>query len=183
MSEIGTRIEARAGTTAPRKLTRPDREAAAKALAAAFWDDPLMTYIWPSDRMRTNILPVFMRGAIQLAAPHNESFTAEPQPVGGALWLPPGKTKIPLPTILRILLPDIWRWRPASLMRFMRIMDEFERKHVKSTHWYLMVLGVEPSKQGQGLGGLLMSDVLRRADAQGLRRLPGDPEGAKRAVL
>jgi ribosomal protein S18 acetylase RimI-like enzyme len=35
-------------------------------------------------------------------------------------------------------------------------------------HWYLWGLGVEPSRQGQGIGGMLIQPVLARADASGL---------------
>lgn len=169
MAEMRTDTAAtEAGGRAPRPLGTSEREAAAQALVRAFWDDPLMTYIWPSDALRRTLLPIFMRGAIQLAAPQRETFTAEPDPIGAALWLPPGKAKIPTPRVLRILAPNIWRWRPGPLTRFMRVLDELDRKHIKYDHWYLMVLGVDPPKQGQGYGGVLMSDVLRRADEQGL---------------
>jgi GNAT superfamily N-acetyltransferase len=158
----------------PHRIAPAEREAAAQALARAFWDDPLMGYIWPSDPMRQTLLPIFMRGAMQLAEPYRESFTAGSPPVGAALWLPPGKTKIPTLSVLRILLPNIWRWRLGPLQRFGGIMDEFDTKHAAAfartpdahDHWYLMVLGVDPPRQGQGLGGLLMSDVLKRADNQ-----------------
>jgi GNAT superfamily N-acetyltransferase len=36
-------------------------------------------------------------------------------------------------------------------------------------HWYLMLLGVDPARQGQGLGAEVMAPVLARADAD---RLP-----------
>ncbi len=156
------------GGAAPRKLAPDEREAAAQALVRAFWDDPLMMYFFPEDGLRRTLLPILMRGAVKLAAPHRETFTAEAAPIGAALWLPPGKSKIPLASILRIMLPDVWRWRPRSLRRFLAVMDEFDKKHPKQDHWYLMVLGVDPPRQGQGLGGLLMSDVLGRADRDGL---------------
>jgi GNAT superfamily N-acetyltransferase len=159
---------------APHHMAPAEGEGAVQALSRAFWDDPLMGYIWPGDEMRRKLLPIFMRGAIQLAAPHHESFTTGDTPVGAALWLPPGKTKIPIPSVLRIMLPNLWRWRLGSLRRFGGIMDEFDRKHHEAfaggglhDHWYLMLLGVDPPKQGQGLGGLLMSDVLARADGEG----------------
>ena len=48
-------------------------------------------------------------------------------------------------------------------------------------HWYLMVLGVEPAHQGQGIGRRLIAPVLRQADAAGLpcyleTELPRDVE-------
>lgn len=154
----------------PRRLERADREAAAQALARAFWDDPLTNYWWPGDAHRRVMLPILMRGGIQLAAPYDETYTAEESPVGGALFLPPGKSKLAMTSVLRVMAPNLWRWRPASLFRFLGTLDELERKHdaaLEEPHWYLMLLGVDPPRQGQGLGGVLMSDVLRRADSAG----------------
>ena len=168
MEEGGSPTQAAGGVT-PRKLQRADTDPASRALARAFYDDPMIEYIWPDERMRGSLLPIFMRGAIKLTNPYGETFTTAGAPEGAALFLPPGKTKIPTVPMLRILLPDIWRWRPGSFMRFMGIVNEFEHLHPSDAHWYLMVLGVDPPRQGQGIGGMLMSDVLGRADAD---RLP-----------
>ena len=35
-------------------------------------------------------------------------------------------------------------------------------------HWYLMILGVDTAKQGQGVGSSLVAPMLARADADGL---------------
>ena len=161
-------VEPGAGIAAPRRLERADMEPAAQALARAFFDDPMMQYIWPQDRMRSGMLPVFMRAAIKITAPHGESFTTPGSPEGAALFLPPGKPVIPPGPMMRVLLPDIWRWRPGPFMRFMGIVNEFEHKHPPQLHWYLLVLGVDPPRQGQGVGGVLISEELARADADKL---------------
>jgi len=159
------------GTRAtPRKLERGDRHAAAQVLVRAFWDDPLTNYWFPSDAHRRVMLPIMMRGGIQLAAPHDETFTLEAAPAGAALFLPPGKSKLAMASVFRVMAPNIWRWRPGELVRFVATLDEFEKKHdalEMAPHWYLMLLGVDPPRQGQGLGGALLSDVLARADAAG----------------
>ena len=36
------------------------------------------------------------------------------------------------------------------------------------TFWYLLTLGVDPPRQGRGIGSALMRPVLTRADAEGL---------------
>lgn len=41
--------------------------------------------------------------------------------------------------------------------------------HPQEPHWYLAVLGVDVSRQGKGLGSLLMKHTLARVDAE---RLP-----------
>ena len=154
-----------ASAATPRKLEKPDIEPAAKALARAFFDDPMIEYIWPDEPKRSELLPIFMRGAIKLTGPYGESFTTAGGPEGAALFLPPGQSKVPTMPMMRIMLPDVWRWRPGSFMRFMGIVNEFEHMHPAERHWYLMVLGVDPPRQGQGVGGMLISDVLQRADS------------------
>jgi ribosomal protein S18 acetylase RimI-like enzyme len=46
---------------------------------------------------------------------------------------------------------------------------EVHKQSVQGAHWYLWGLAVKPSRQGQGIGGMLMQPVLARADAD---RLP-----------
>ena len=46
--------------------------------------------------------------------------------------------------------------------------NELRRRDVPERHWYLWVLGVEPERQGQGIGGALTQPVFARADAEGL---------------
>lgn len=41
-------------------------------------------------------------------------------------------------------------------------------QHVPGAAWYLSILGVDPARQGGGLGGRLLQPTLARLDAQGL---------------
>ncbi len=47
-------------------------------------------------------------------------------------------------------------------------MAESEAGLNLADHWYLSILGVDPSMQGRGLGGRLVTPVLREADALGV---------------
>ena len=52
-------------------------------------------------------------------------------------------------------------------MKFMGAMNHLEHLHkrdVPPEHWYLFVLGVEPDRQGQGVGGKMIAPILERAD-------------------
>jgi len=44
---------------------------------------------------------------------------------------------------------------------------ELHAQAVPPDHWYLLLLGVDPPRQGQGVGGSLIEPILRRADAEG----------------
>jgi ribosomal protein S18 acetylase RimI-like enzyme len=150
----------------PRKLAPHEIDAAARALGRAFYDDPLMTYLMPSDAKRTANMTHVMRSALRMALPEDEIYTTD-APEGAALFLPPGRSKVPLSRVLRVVLPEAWRFGIGSLRRYMAVTDEFEHKHPAGDHWYLMTLGVDPDCQGQGLGGAMMSGILKRAEAAG----------------
>jgi GNAT superfamily N-acetyltransferase len=59
----------------------------------------------------------------------------------------------------------------GTFMRFMGAMNHVEHLHkrdVPPQHWYLFILGVDPDRQGQGVGGQLIAPAIARADEQGL---------------
>lgn len=47
-------------------------------------------------------------------------------------------------------------------------VEQMGRYHPQEPHWYLPFIGVEPSRQGQGLGSALLRASLSRCDADGL---------------
>jgi ribosomal protein S18 acetylase RimI-like enzyme len=57
----------------------------------------------------------------------------------------------------------------ARLSRVIHALSDLHQRHVPEPHWYLMVIGVDPDRQRQGIGTALIDPVLRRADTQGLR--------------
>jgi GNAT superfamily N-acetyltransferase len=57
---------------------------------------------------------------------------------------------------------------PRTFRDGLRYLTETEKLHPKAPHWYLAVIGVEPVRQGAGLGGKLLSAVLGRLDETGV---------------
>jgi GNAT superfamily N-acetyltransferase len=92
-------------------------------------------------------------------------------PAGIACWLAPGNADLALWQWLSCgLLNVYWRIGPRAMRRFAVKEAFFERHHradMPAAHWYLLLLGVEPDRQGQGVGGALLSPTLARADAEG----------------
>ncbi len=152
---------------APRKLERHEIDRAARALGRAFYDDPLMIYLMPSDAKRAAVMTYVLRCAVRMAAPEGESYTVATPDNGAALFLPPGRPKVPLARVLRTIIPEVWRFGMGPIGRYLAVMKEFETKHPAGDHWYLMTLGVDPGRQGLGLGGFMVSSILRRAEAEG----------------
>jgi ribosomal protein S18 acetylase RimI-like enzyme len=49
-----------------------------------------------------------------------------------------------------------------------RVFEEMDRFHPKGPHWYLPLIGVDPTAQNQGHGSALLEHALGRSDADGL---------------
>jgi GNAT superfamily N-acetyltransferase len=145
---------------------------AAGVLARAFQLDPVMVYVVPDADERARLLPPFMKAFVTYATMFGEPLTTAERPEAVALWLPlDDLSETPerdhqagidqIPTI----------FGAEAFTRFMHIARTAERFHQRTApeqHLYLQFLGVEPSRQGQGLGSALIRPMLDRADAYGL---------------
>lgn len=140
-------------------------------LARAFKDDPMMRYFVADDDRLLDKPMSFYRANIRLAMMDGKVLTT-PSLDGIAVWVAPGNTDFTMGQMFRSgLLLAVLRMGPVTIRRFMRSYSHFE--HVKNQvitapHWVLVFLGVEPSRQGRGLGGVLIRPVLEQADAEGI---------------
>jgi GNAT superfamily N-acetyltransferase len=151
-----------------REARAEDVTPVAHALARAFLDDPVMTWLMGDrDDPRLRGLRRFMRGE---ARHHDRGtgpvLTADGHP-GAALWA----------------APDEWETRPADMLRSaptlvtsigprlpraLRGLGLVEKHHPREPHWYLSILGTDPPHRGKGVGAALMAPILDRCDHDGL---------------
>lgn len=155
------------------RLAKHQIREAGQALGRAFHDYPVAKWCCPDEAKRVPRLKWYMTFAVRYGHTYGgEVYITAGRVDGAAIWLPPGEFPMGNFRLLRagmILAP--LRLGPAVLARFMRYSDYVEQLHRQDTpprHWYLQRLGVEPSRQGQGIGSALMEPVLARADADGL---------------
>ncbi len=155
------------GETA-RSATAADAPRIAAALAAAFYDDPIASWLLRDGSRRMRQLErgfgLFLR---RLYLPAGECLTTE-HVAGGALWLPPGRWQASLAAQLRVLA-GLAGISGRSFPRFLRYSRLLESKHPREDHYYLPYMGVEPGRQGRGIGTALLRPVLERCDSD---RLP-----------
>jgi ribosomal protein S18 acetylase RimI-like enzyme len=159
--------EATQPPVAVRKITPPDFDNVAGVLARAFDTDPVMNFLVRQDSRRPQALRQMMRMAItEFTYPHGgETYVGE-NFEGAALWNPPGRIPHGLLFTLRTIPAMV---SIAGLSRLPRIGGAFqmlEKKHPKTPHYYLMVLGVEPALQGKGVGTTLARHMLERVDRE-----------------
>lgn len=140
-------------------------------LCQAFYHEPNFTFIFPDTRVRRVALPWFLgRFVIRLGLSYGAVVTAN-EVDGAAVWLRPNTT-IPIQGALRaglLLMPFRFGWQ--SFRRSMRLgsyLEGVRQQSAPAQHWYLMALGVAPSRQGRGLGHALVHPILARADAEQL---------------
>src|SRR3712207_6626563 len=137
----------------------------------AFRNDQLLKYLVPDDAKRARLAPSFVGKVVRYCSSYGEVYTT-PMLEGVACWLPPGNSARTFTGMLRTgLLMEPLKFGWGGFRRFMDMVSYTEKVHkraVPGRHWYLWGLGVEPSEQGKGIGGMLMQPILRRAGGEGL---------------
>lgn len=149
-----------------RLVTPADVPELAAVLGHAFADNSGMSWTFRDPATRPRKLERGFRDYLRhIWLPRGECWTTRGLD-GAALWLPPGAWKIPLRLQLR-MLPYVVATARLEAARLMRFITLIEARHPHESHWYLAVLGVEPSRQGRGFGSHLMQPVLDRCDVDG----------------
>jgi GNAT superfamily N-acetyltransferase len=154
-----------------RPAERSEVPAMAALLARAFNTDPVMTYIYPDAAARATRLPRLFSAMIRHSYfPHGTIDVAADGDVlhGVAIWTPPGDW---LPPKRRQLaaFPSFAYAFGSRFLAGQRAMAAAAKAHPSEPHWYLAVLGVDPGRQGTGVGGTLLRTGLARCDQE---RLP-----------
>ena len=152
-------------------LIANDVTRAGEVLGRAFFDDPMTEYMFPDESARERPNRWLMEKGAVYGLRYGEVYTTSGVD-GAAVWLPPGDTDMPMLRMIRagMAMAPI-RIGIRAFRRFIAITDFVEELHhrdMAAKHWYLMLLGVDPDRQGQGIGGVLIEPVVSRADASGL---------------
>jgi GNAT superfamily N-acetyltransferase len=148
--------------TAVRKATNDDVPAMVDAMARAFYDDPVFTWLFPDDLRRLAQSRKYFQGRARTLLKQDEVYTVDGG-VGAAMWARPGNWHDPPLDVARqfaALLPALWRRVPQSLAG----LREIEERHPEKPHWYLSVLGTHPDRQGEGIASSLLEPVLHECD-------------------
>lgn len=157
--------------TAILRLRSDQQQQAAGVLSRAFFDDPLMTYYLPDRTRRERILPSLMQASLRYCLFYGEVDTTA-NLEGAACWLPPGETTLKTWGLIRTGFGVVsLRLGLEAFYRIGQVEPAVDRIHkacMPEPHWYLMILGVEPSRQGQGIGGRLIELKLAEARKAGL---------------
>lgn len=151
-----------------RPARKDDIPGLSRTLARAFYDDPVMMWLLPNDKARTAQLRrlfATMTRHHHLARGGVEVACDGPGIGAAALWDPPNQWRdtrrgelMMTPTFIRV-----FGLRAAQGRAVQELM---KRVHPEEPHWYLAVIGSDPTVRGKGFGQALMRSRLDRVDAE-----------------
>ena len=139
-----------------------DRPQLVDIITRAFAADPPSRWMYPDDEQYWRFFPrfveVFGGRAIESHSAHVVGDGA------AALWLPPGVHVEEAPLVALIEESVDARNRATAFSLF----EQMASHHPAEPHWYLPLIGVTPSQQGNGYGSILLEQAAARCDREGL---------------
>jgi ribosomal protein S18 acetylase RimI-like enzyme len=152
-------------------LRRPQREDVrplAATLGRAFYNDPIMTWMLPNPAQRAKALP---RMFATMTRRHfldggGAEIASKDATIGAAaLWDPPGRWQRSRRDELLMMPALLWAFR-SRVSAARQVMELMKPVHPQEPHWYLAVIGSDPTVRGAGFGQALMRSRLDRVDAE-----------------
>jgi ribosomal protein S18 acetylase RimI-like enzyme len=139
--------------------TASDEAPIIDVLVRANWADPAARWVWPDSQQFLLHFRSFVRAFGGRAFAHGSAYYVDGY-AGAALWLPPNVH--PDEDMLIALLQ---RTVSEQIQKdFFPVLEQMGRYHPSEPHWYLPLMGVDPSQQGKGFGSALLQHILIQFD-------------------
>lgn len=142
-----------------------DLDAIGCTMAAAFADDPVQCWLWDGAADPDLARLRFLRFFVDEYFPLGHVYTVDAG-AGAAMWAPPEGDVLHGPSVDDLLEMVTGAIGHHALPRLAELARSAAHRPVQP-HFYLGVLGVHPSRQGAGLGQVLLEPVLAACDDGG----------------
>jgi len=140
-----------------------DEEGTLATITAAFIADPVMRWLYPGAQDYLKSFPTFVQMFVGQAFQTNTAYrTADHH--GAALWLPPD-VRPDEEAVGAFFQASVAEERQTAVFS---ILEQLGNYHPTAPHWYLPLLGVDPTHQGRGYGSALLAQSLQACDETGL---------------
>lgn len=138
-----------------------DRDRSIKTLTLAFSADPFMRFCYPNSGSYLAHFPNFAdafggKAFTCGSAYHSDEYR------GTALWLPPDT----IPDEKEVYEHIERTLDPPTTKIVLAVLNQMGRYQPKEPHWYLALIGVDVSHQGQGIGSKLLKSMIDKFDRE-----------------
>jgi ribosomal protein S18 acetylase RimI-like enzyme len=155
--------QARESSPRVRIATREDETPVVDVITLGFSSDPMARWSFSDPHTYLTQMPALVKAFGGRAFDEGTAYCVEGY-AGAALWLPPG-AEPDHEALDAIIDANV----PAHIKADANgVFDQMAVYHPTEPHWYLPLIAVDPSCQGQGHGSALMREALVRCDRDGL---------------
>lgn len=153
------------------RLSKVQIKPAAETFARALQNDPLFNY-FISDHSERKALSHALQLMTRFGVMYGEVYATSPNLEAVAVWFPSEKAKMTLWKMIRIgelsLIPFYFKFGKviSRMMSYNEYAFKVHDHHAPFRHWYLFLIGVDPSFQGKGCASRLLKPMLARIDQE-----------------
>lgn len=150
-----------------KKATKEDRELIIKILTNSFDENQSVNYIVKSDNKRAQRITALMSYSLDMCTLFGEVYLNDDK-TACALTIYPHKKKT---NFKAIWLDLVLVFKAIGIGRVGKAMSretQIKKRYPKEPFCYLWFIGVEKSYQHQGEGSMLLSEIIKDANTQGL---------------
>lgn len=140
-----------------------EQDRAISVIVLAFSTDPMARWTYPDSHDYLAYFPQFVKAFGGSSFQHGTGYYVDGY-LGAALWLPPdvGPQEDEMMAILQRSVPE---QRHSELFS---VMEQMGHYHPREPHWYLPLIGVDPTIQNKGYGSALLEHALSACDREKL---------------
>jgi ribosomal protein S18 acetylase RimI-like enzyme len=137
------------------------KNALISTIIAAFLTDPVARWLCPEAHRYFSLMDEFVDAFGGASFVHGSAYYVDGYR-GAALWLPPKvhPNEETMMTVIKDVVPE------TRLENALSIFEKMVSFHPAEPHWYLPLIGVDPSHQARGYGSMLMKHALERCDRE-----------------
>ena len=148
----------------------PQVDFSTTGLGDTIQDEPFCEYLLPGKKMRRKLLPLLFCSIARSSQLSGEIYTTEGIETGAVFF---GRgDKFSFERLARAIISTArftLGW--PTFRRFVGLCARLDAAHkqlARGPHWYLMSLGMNPSKLGNSIATAMLQPLLSRADADGM---------------
>lgn len=153
-------------------LSKDQIKSASKVISKAFYNDPLMVYLFPDPGSRKNKLSLMMELLLRVGIKYGIVHLSSQKLEGVSIWLPSNNVKIT--TWMGLLNGGISYFFKVGRKTVKKQNSLYSytfsthKRLVPSQYWYLSIIAVNPSYQGKGISRMLLNSMFEQIDKQNL---------------